>query len=120
MWQAEFSLEVATKAAHYGNIFYVAGCLTRIASCLIQVLYVLNETYFISDKRLYKVIELFSHKPQGFVVRLDRMLGNIGCDSNRLIETLAHAEILLDEVIELCGGKYSPRFDLDALSPKTA
>src|SRR5690348_12658349 len=31
LWQAEFSLEVATKAARRGNIFYVAGCLTRTA-----------------------------------------------------------------------------------------
>jgi predicted nucleotidyltransferase len=119
LWHAEFSLENATKAAHSSNAYYVAGCLTRIASSLVQVLYALNETYFISDKRLHKDIELFSLKPQGFVVRIDRMLGNIGCDSKSLIETLAHAESLLDEIIELCGGQYIQWFDLDALSPKT-
>ena len=52
LWQAAFSLENAKKSANSGNVFYAAGCLTRIASSLVQVHYALNETYFISDKRL--------------------------------------------------------------------
>ena len=119
LWHAEFSLEVATKPAYIGNVFFVAGCLTRIASSLIQVLYALNETYFISDKRLKRDVEQFSLKPQDFVMRLDRILGDIGCDSKKLAETLLNTQILLNEVINLCRDQYTPKFDLDALSPKS-
>ena len=118
LWQAEFALEVATKQAHSGNVFFVAGCLTRIASSIIQVLYALNETYFVSDKRLRNDLEQFNSKPRDFGMRLDRMLGDIGRDSKELSETLLNAQILLSEIIGLCKGIYTPKFDLHALSPK--
>src|SRR5438874_10010011 len=119
LWRAEFSLEVAKKSANTGDVYFVAGCLTRIASSLVQVLYALNETYFISDKRLYKDVEHFSVKPQEFVIRLDHILGAMGCDSKKIAETLLNTQILLTEVIELCRDQYIPKFDLNALSPKS-
>ena len=73
LWQAEFALEVSKKPANTGDVYFVAGCLTRIASSLVQVLYALNETYFISDKRLKRDVEQFSLKPQDFGMRLDRI-----------------------------------------------
>jgi len=119
LWQAEFALEVAQKPAETGNVFFVAGCLTRIASSMIQVLYALNETYFVSDKRLKKDVEQFNLKPQDFGIRLDRMLGGVGRNSKELSETLLNAQILLSEIIELCRDTYTPKFDLHALSPKS-
>jgi hypothetical protein len=115
LWQAEFSLEVAKKSAKRGEAYFVAGCLTRIASCLVQVLYALNEKYFINDKRLYKDAEQFSLKPQDFVMRLDRILGEIGCDSKKIAETLLNTHILLTEVIGLCRDQYTPKFDLEGI-----
>jgi hypothetical protein len=47
------------------------------------------------------------------------VLGDIGNDSKKLSETLLNAQILLSEVIELCRDHYTPKFDLDALSPKS-
>lgn len=119
LWRAEFSLEVGKKSANAGDVYFVAGCLTRIASSLVQVLYALNETYFISDKRLKKDVEQFSLKPQDFVMRLDHILGDIGYDSKKLSETFLNTQILLNEVIELCRDQYTPKFDLHALSPKS-
>src|SRR5947208_12883732 len=119
LWHAEFSLEVAKKSAKRDEVYFVAGCLTRIASNLVQVLYTLNEKYFINDKRLYEDVEQFSTKPQNFAERLDRILGDIGCDSKKLVETLLNTQTLVSEVIELCRGQYTPKFELDALSPKS-
>jgi len=119
LWHAEFSLEVARKSAKRGEVYFVAGCLTRIASSLVQVLYALNEKYFINDKRLYEDLQQFSTKPQNFAKRLDRILGDIGCDSKKLVETLLNTQTLLSEVIELCRDHYTPKFDLDSLSPKS-
>ncbi len=119
LWQAEFSLEIAKKTASTGNVFFIAGCLTRIASNLVQALYALNETYFISDKRLQRDVEHFSLKPHDFTMRLDRVLGDSGYDSKKLSETILNTQIILAEVIELCKGLYTPKFDLHALSPKS-
>jgi predicted nucleotidyltransferase len=119
LWHAEFSFEVAKKTANISDVYFVAGCLTRIASSLVQVLYALNETYFINDKRLKSDVEQFSLKPQDFVIRLDCILGDIGCDSKKIAETLLNTQILVTEVIALCRDQYTPKFDLNALSPKS-
>jgi len=47
------------------------------------------------------------------------MLGVVGCDSKELSETLLNTKILLSEIIELCKDTYTPKFDLNALSPKS-
>jgi hypothetical protein len=86
---------------------------------MVQVLYALNENYYMSDKRLKKDVEQFSLKPQDFVMRLDCILGNIGRDNNQIWETLLNTQSLLNEVIELCRDQYTPKFDLEALSPKS-
>ncbi|SRR6266568_181930 len=109
-WDAQFTLEVSRKVAKRGDTYFVAGCLTRIASDLVQVLYALNETFFISDKRMYNDEKNFSIKPQNFSERINSMLGNIGGDGKHLDETLLIAEILLGEVVALCGDQYTPRY----------
>jgi hypothetical protein len=58
LWNAEFSLEVARKSAKRPEVYFAAGCLTRIASSLVQVLYALNETYFISDNQTREYHEI--------------------------------------------------------------
>jgi len=110
MWNAEFSLEVAKKPAKRGDIYFAAGCLTRIASNLIQVLYALNETYFISDKRIFQDESTFSIKPTNFSERINNLLGAIGHDAEQLSKTISATETLVKEVVALCGNQYTPKF----------
>ncbi len=101
-WSAQFTLDVAKKSVRQGDVYFVAGSLTRIISCLVQVLYALNETYFISDKRMDRDAEKFLIKPQNFSGRVDGLLGVIGRNRKELGESLRVAEGLLDEVAALC------------------
>lgn len=110
VWNAQFTLENAKKPAKRGDVYFTAGCITRIAANLVQALYALNETYFISDKRIGRDIELFSVKPENFCQRIDNILGDMGHDGQKLIETLFAAETLLREVIALCGDQYRPKY----------
>ena len=112
LWDAEFSLYIAKKSAKRGEVYSVTGSLTRIASNLVQVLYALNETYFISDKRVYKDVERFSLKPQNFAERIDCILGEPGCDSKKLEGSILMTSILLYEVIAFCKDQYIPKFKL--------
>jgi hypothetical protein len=52
-------------------------------------------------------------------MRLDHILGDMGCDSKKLHETLLNAQSLLTEVIDLCRDRYTSKFDLHALSQKS-
>lgn len=51
-----------------------------------------------------------SIKPENFCQRIDNLLGNMGHDGQKLIETLFAAETLLREVIALCGDQYRPKY----------
>ncbi len=113
VWDAEFTFQVAKKSAKRGEVYFVAGCLTRIASNLVQVLYALNETYFIGDKRLYRDVVQFSIMPQNFAEKLNNILGDIGFQSNILEETMLNTKTLLNEVIVLCGDEYTPKYKLE-------
>ncbi len=109
-WSASFTLEHARKSAERGEVYIVAGCLTRIASALVQVLYALNETYFMSDKRVYKDVDKFSIKPKDFLERVEGICGDVGCDQSELVATVSATEVLLYEIVGLCGDQYTPRY----------
>ena len=115
LWDAEFTLEVAKKPSARGDVYFVAGCLTRIASDLVQVLYALNETFFISDKRMYRDEQTFKIKPDSFSERINNILGNMGCDSKKLDETLSAAKILIGELVALCRDQYRPQWRIQFL-----
>ena len=110
LWDADFTLEVAKKPAARGDIYFVAGCLTRVASDLVQVLYALNEVYFISDKRMYGDVQTFKIKPDNLLERINSILGNMGCDGEELIAIISETEVLLKEITALCKDQYTPRF----------
>lgn len=111
MWDSEFALTHCKKAAERGQVFMVAGCLTRIASDWVQTLYALNETYFLSEKRFYKEEPIFRHKPREFRARLEQILGGIGASRPELLTTVSRTEALFQEMKALCGEMYTPRFN---------
>jgi hypothetical protein len=109
-WDAQFTLENARKSAKRGDVYFVAGCLARIASDLVQTIYALNETFFLSHKRLKRDTGRFAIVPEHFVERIEQVLGRAGEDHEGLKEALSSIETVLSEVVMLCGDLYTPRF----------
>jgi len=66
LWQAEFALAVARKAVVRNDVFYVSGCLFQNVACLVQVLYALNERFFINEKGALTEAEAFPICPSEF------------------------------------------------------
>ncbi len=110
LWDVEFSLEHCKKFAQRGEILLAAGCFTRIASDFIQVLYALNDTFFIGEKKLYKQEPEFAVKPDNFINRMNEVLGKIGNSDAEMAKTFNDTKQLLDEFIELAGPQYTPKF----------
>ncbi len=77
LWQARFTLDNTAKPAARAEVYLVTGCLARSMHCLVQVLYALNETYYLSEKRLAVDRRTFRLQPQGFVERLSLILGKL-------------------------------------------
>jgi predicted nucleotidyltransferase len=112
LWSAEFTLLHARGFAAQGDVYNTAGCLTRAASSLTQVLFALNETYFMRDKQVMNVIAGFSICPSGYVAEIGRILASPGSDRETLAETVARMERAWQDVVALTGGRYQPAFQM--------
>ena len=98
LFEAQFSVDIARKPAQRGDTAYVAGCLFRCVACLVQVLYALNEQYFLNEKGAVDAVGTFALHPDGF-----------GASATRALETLGDAgvtelEALVQNVRQLCAG----------------
>ena len=112
LWNVEFTLLHARSFASQGDVYNTAGCLTRALSALTQVLFALNETYFISDKRAIEIIETFAIRPEDYAARVSRILGQSGESTEALAQTVELLSALFRNVVELAGAYYQPRFAL--------
>ena len=112
LWSAEFTLLHARTFAAQGDIYNTAGCLTRTATTLTQVLFTLNRCYFMTDKGALRVIEGFAHKPDGYIQALTTILAAPGQDAAALTQSVQALEALWRRVVDLTGGAYQPKFVL--------
>ncbi len=102
LWSARFSVENGEKAAKRSDIYFTAGCITRAISMLVQVLYALNEKYFLSEKNLVKQVSSFKLLPDNFVERITATLGNVGSDTDELMQAIRSTYSLLRDLEALC------------------
>ncbi len=98
LWSARFTLDNTYKPATRGEVYIVSGCLARAIHCLVQVLYAMNETYCLSEKKLAADLSSFSLRPDNFLERISRLLGATGTTCAQLQESLAQTEALYNEV----------------------
>jgi predicted nucleotidyltransferase len=101
LWSARFTLDNTSKPASRGEVYLVTGCLARTIHCLVQVLYALNETYYLSEKKLEADLGFFSIRPDHFLERVYTLLGATGTTSAQLQESLAKTEALYNELATL-------------------
>jgi predicted nucleotidyltransferase len=100
-WEADFALETCSKPAQRGDVFYVGGCLFRCAACLIQVLFALNERYFVNEKGSVRAAASFPLCPEGFEETVSRVLAETGQTPDRLRESIRRFEELVRATREL-------------------
>lgn len=112
LWEADFSLLFARNFAAGADVYNTVGCLTRVASDLTQALFALNETYFISDKKVMAELALFPLLPEGYVDNITHILGHPGESSEELSQAVAELEGVWRSVVALVGGVYQPRFNI--------
>ncbi len=101
LWSARFTLDNTYKPAARGEVYIVVGCLARAIHCMVQVLYALNETYYLSEKKLATDISSFRIVPERFLERVYALLGEVGTDNIQLQKSLAQVESLYSEVTRL-------------------
>ena len=101
LWEADFALETCSKPAQRGDVFYVSGCLFRCAACLVQVLFALNERYFVNEKGSLRAADSFPLHPEGFEESVSRVLAEPGKTPARLHESVRRFEELVRTTREM-------------------
>lgn len=105
LWEAGFALETCRKPAERGDPFYVSGCLFRCAACLVQVLFALDERYFVNEKGSVRAAGSLARCPDGFEETVSSVLANPGKEPARLRESVRRFEELVAAVREVSTGE---------------
>jgi predicted nucleotidyltransferase len=101
LWEAGFALDTCRKPAQRSDIFYVSGCLFRCVACLVQVLFALNERYFVNEKGSVKATSTFPLRPDEFEETVSSVLAEPGRDPARLRASVRRLEELVQTTREM-------------------
>ncbi len=112
LWSTEFTLVQGKQFAARGDVYNAAGCLTRALSLLTQVLFALNETYFITDKGALEAIEAFPVRPDGYGDEVRALLAAPGSTAAELSATMRRLAMLFARVTALAPGLYEAKYKL--------
>ena len=102
LWEARFALETSQKSAARRDTFYVVGCLFRCTACLVQVLFALNERYFVNEKGAIRAIDSFPLRPPEFGETVSTVLASPGASARELGTSVRLLADLVRAVDELC------------------
>jgi predicted nucleotidyltransferase len=74
LWQADFALATTAKPAERGDALHVAGSAFQCVAALVQVLFALNEQFFVNEKGALAKTASFPLCPAGFAERAASLL----------------------------------------------
>lgn len=98
LWEADFALRSAEKSVARGDRYHVAGSVFRSLACVIQVLFAVNERYFVNEKRSVEAVRSFERRPGSFDATVAAALsGDLSTDG------FSRAAALVEETRVLAG-----------------
>jgi len=65
-WEIDFSVMIAKKSIERADVSYAAGSCFRGVSCMLQVLFALNQEYWLNEKGAIAITDRFTVKPEDF------------------------------------------------------
>ncbi len=103
--EAAFALAVSEKSVKRAESAYVAGCFFECVYDLVQVLFALNERYFVNEKGAVAETRTFKVCPSGFVDEVTDVLATVGRTPGELRANHERLRGLLEQVKALsCRG----------------
>jgi hypothetical protein len=97
-WEVDFSLGIARKSIPRGDVTYAAGSCFRAVTCLMQVLFAVNEQYWMNEKGALALADGFAKTP----VRLRERVEDAFSQLNSSGESIASAINILRNVVDEC------------------
>lgn len=110
LWSVEFTLLHAKKCAKGNDLYTTTGCVTRILSCLTQVLFALNNEYFISDREAMNSIDHFEISIGGYKRNVEEIIERLDPSEELLKDSIQKLEGLFFKLKKLAGTLYSSKY----------
>jgi len=96
-WEVDFSLAIAGKSIKRGDVTYAAGSCFRAVTCLMQVLFAVNEQYWMNEKGAVAIADGFKKSPMRLRERVEGAFSQLNSSG----ESMAMAiQILRDVAVE--------------------
>lgn len=96
--EAGFTLLVARKAIHRGDVAFIAGCLFRALGVCAHALHAHARRWVVHEKGLIAAAGALPGAPTGFAARAHGLLARVGSTPDELATTLDAAAALVAEV----------------------
>lgn len=96
-WEVDFSLGIAQKGISRGDVTYAAGCCFRAATCLTQVLFAVNEQYWMNEKGAIILADRFPKSPARLKERVEASFAQLNNSSESIVAALESLRELAGE-----------------------
>jgi len=106
--EAGFTVAIARKTIHRGDVTYVAGCLFRALGVCAHALHAHARRWVVNEKGLIAAAGALPAAPPGFAARAHGLLAAVGNTPDELAATLDAAAALVTEVERAVGAPPSP------------
>lgn len=91
-WEIDFSLMIARKSIERADVAYAAGCCFRCVACLLQVVFALNEQYWMNEKGAVALADTFPVRPALLRSRIEKAFTLLAADRLSIEEAIAVLE----------------------------
>ena len=102
LWEAGFSCDIASKSITKKDIVYATGCFYRAVSCLIQVVYALNETYIMNEKGALAGTNTFKIIPRDFKNKVEKIFSSLTTEADNIQTKIEQLSVIVKDVEGLC------------------
>jgi predicted nucleotidyltransferase len=105
-WEIGFSLDTAKKSIDRMDVAYAAGGCFRGVMCMLQVLFALNERYWLNEKGAMAFADSFSIAPEKFRVRVEEAFALLAADAKAIEPAISILDGLQRDTMALAAGEY--------------
>jgi hypothetical protein len=102
-WEVDFSLGIAQKSIARGDVTYAAGCCFRAVICLMQVLFAVNEQYWMNEKGAIALAGGFQRSPANLKERVESAFGQLNREGQSIAATIDSLQEIKRECEKLVG-----------------
>jgi len=93
-WEIDFALGTGRKSIERKDVVYAAGCCFRAMACMLQVLFALNEEYWLNEKGALLIADKFPLRPDHLKERIEEAFAILSADGQAIEKSIS----ILEEV----------------------